>query len=93
MTYLKDTGAVVPQPNPAYQGAIKGEFEGIPYELLEPAIKRGIRFPLVVCLEGDGNPAYDELHKMAVQHKHPMFLLGREVPTGEGKAERTRSLP
>ena len=81
--YLKGTGAVLPQPNPAYRGAIQGEFEGIAYEVLEPVIKRGVKFPLVVCLEGEGNPAYAELQKTATQHKYPMLLLSVKCPQAE----------
>ncbi|MEI8234894.1 MAG: sulfatase-like hydrolase/transferase [Verrucomicrobiota bacterium] len=78
--YLKETGAVVPQPNPAYKGAIKGEFEGLSYEVLEPMFKRGVKFPLVVCLGGDGNPAYEQFHKAAIQNKHSVFLLSLKYP-------------
>ena len=92
--YLKETGAVLPQPNPAYRGAIQGEFEGIAYEVLEPAIKRGVRFPLVVCLEGDGNPAYAELQRLGIQHKYPMLLLAVKCPQAEqgsnGKPEANK---
>jgi len=79
--FVKETGAVLPQPNPAYHGANKGDFKGLPYEVLEPAIKRGERFPLIVCLgSDDGNPAYEELRKMAIQNRYSMLLLAVTCP-------------
>jgi len=85
--HLKETKAAVPQPNPAYRGANKGEFEGLAYEVLEPIFKRGVRFPLVVCLGAkDDNAAYEELQKGGFnQFKHPIYLLALKYPqTGEG---------
>ena len=81
--YLKQTGAVAPIPNPDYKGALKGEFDGVRYELLDPVIKRGAKFPLVVCIGGgDGNPAYEELSKGVNQSKHPMYLLAVTLSAG-----------
>jgi arylsulfatase A-like enzyme len=73
--FVKETGAALPKPNPDYKGALKGEFEGLSYKLLEPVVKRGARWPLVVCLEGEGNPAYVELHKTSIQNRNGTFLL------------------
>jgi len=85
--YLKETNAVVPALNPDYKGAIKGEFESIQYEVLEPMFKRGVKFPLLVCLEGDDNPAYAEFHKAAIQNRHPVFLLSVKSPTLGGESD------
>ena len=84
----KETGALIPLANPDYHGAIKGEFEGLSYEVLEPAYKRGAKFPLVVCLQAEGNPAYDELQRLTVQDKCSIYLLSVKAPQpGQGGSE------
>ena len=93
--YGKEMGAVLPQPNPDYRGALKGEFEGMAYELLEPTYKRGKAFPLIVCLSGsdkivEGNPAYADLQKTSVQFKHPAYLLALAHPKA-GNDEKSRA--
>ena len=79
--YAREMGAVLPKPNPEYHGALKSDFEGLPYELLEPTYKRGKTFSLIICLSGtdkvvDGNPAYADFQKKTAQlFKQPAYLL------------------
>ena len=84
--YLKQIGAVLPKPNPEYIGAIKGSFEGISYELLEP-MKRGVKAPLVICMEGEGNPAYAHLQRSDLQIKDALYLLKLKSPATAAEME------
>ena len=91
--FLKEIGGVLPTPNPGYIGAIKGNFEGISYELLEP-MKKGIKSPLVICLEAEGNPAYADLQRTALQDRHPVYLLKLKSPaSATGMEDLAQKLP
>jgi arylsulfatase A-like enzyme len=90
--YARETGAVLPVPNPAYQEARTDTFEGLEYQLFAPSIRREGRYPLVVCLSGaldDGpenlerdNRGFAELQMTARQFLHPAFLLALRCPKG-----------
>ena len=99
--YTKETGAVLPQPNPEYHEALKDQFEGMTYQLFEPSIRRGGKYPLVVCLssaENDGpenperdNPAFASLQLTRIQHHSPAFLLAVRCPKGAQWVNRKSS--
>lgn len=84
--FVKETGAVLPKPNPDYIGALKGSFEGISYELLEP-MKRGVKAPLVICMEGDGNSAYADLQRSDLQITDALYLLKLQSPATAAEME------
>lgn len=90
--FLRETDAVLPQPNPAYRPPSSSVFENIVYQLFKPEDPKKTLFPLVVCLAGkepatsgksaDENRAFEDLQRTVVQFRHPSYLLSVQLPRG-----------
>jgi arylsulfatase A-like enzyme len=90
--FLRETGAVLPQPNPAYRPPASSVFDHIAYQLFTPEDPKRTTFPLVVCLGGEApataggpareNRAFEDLQRTIVQFRHPSYLLSVEPPAG-----------
>ncbi len=90
--FLRETDAVLPQPNPAYRPPTRQIFGGMAWQLFRPEDPKKTSFPLVVCLGsgpppgatagGDENRAFEDLQRTIIQFPHPSYLLAVQPPDG-----------